>query len=51
MAEEYLTDDEQLEAVKHWFTEYAPWLTGGILVGAAVFFGIQYFTNTPMTVA
>jgi predicted negative regulator of RcsB-dependent stress response len=43
MAEEYLTDDEQLEAVKHWFTEYAPWLTGGVLVGAAVFFGIQYF--------
>jgi len=43
MAEEYLTDDEQLDAVKHWFTEYAPWLTGGVLVGAAVFFGIQYF--------
>jgi predicted negative regulator of RcsB-dependent stress response len=43
MAEEYLTDDEQLEAVKHWFTEYAPWLTGGVLVGAAVFFGMQYF--------
>ena len=43
MAEEYLTDDEQLEAVKHWFTEYAPWLIGGVLVGAAVFFGIQYF--------
>jgi predicted negative regulator of RcsB-dependent stress response len=43
MAEEYLTDDEQLEAVKHWFKDYAPWLTGGALVGAAVFFGIQYF--------
>jgi predicted negative regulator of RcsB-dependent stress response len=43
MAEEYLTDDEQLEAVKHWFKEFAPWLTGGVLVGAAVFFGIQYF--------
>jgi predicted negative regulator of RcsB-dependent stress response len=43
MAEEYLTDDEQLEAVKHWFREYAPWLTGGVLVGAAVFFGMQYF--------
>ena len=43
MAEEYLTDDEQLEAVKHWFTEYAPWLTGGVLVGAAVFFGFRYY--------
>ena len=43
MAEEYLTDDEQLEAVKHWFTEYAPWLVGGVLVGAALFFGYRYY--------
>ncbi len=45
MAEEYLTDDEQLEAVKHLIAEYAPWLIGGVLVGAAVFFGIRYYQN------
>jgi len=45
MAEEYLTDDEQLEAVKRLIVEYAPWLIGGVLVGAAVFFGIRYFQN------
>jgi predicted negative regulator of RcsB-dependent stress response len=45
MAEEYLTDDEQLEAVKHLIVEYAPWLIGGVLVGAAVFFGNRYFQN------
>jgi len=45
MAEEYLTDDEQLEAVKHAIVEYAPWLIGGVLVGAAVFFGYRYFQN------
>lgn len=45
MAEEYLTDDEQLEAVKHLIAEYAPWLIGGVLVGAAVFFGVRYFQN------
>src|ERR1700688_783984 len=45
MAEEYLTDDEQLEAVKHLIAEYAPWLIGGVLVGAAVFFGFRYFQN------
>jgi predicted negative regulator of RcsB-dependent stress response len=45
MAEEYLTDDEQLEAVKHLVVEYAPWLIGGVLVGAAVFFGFRYFQN------
>jgi len=43
MAEEYLTDDEQLEAVKHLIVEYAPWLIGGVLVGAALFFGYRYF--------
>ena len=45
MAEEYLTDDEQLEAVKHLIAEYAPWLIGGVLVGAGVFFGFRYFQN------
>jgi predicted negative regulator of RcsB-dependent stress response len=45
MAEEYLTDDEQLEAVKHLIVEYAPWLIGGVLVGAGVFFGIRYFQS------
>jgi predicted negative regulator of RcsB-dependent stress response len=43
MAEEYLTDDEQLEAVKHAIVEYAPWLIGGALVGAALFFGYRYY--------
>ena len=33
MAEEYLTDDEQLEAVKRAFTEYAPWILGGVVLG------------------
>jgi predicted negative regulator of RcsB-dependent stress response len=45
MTEEYLTDDEQLEAVKRLTVEYAPWLIGGVLVGAAVFFGIRYFQS------
>jgi predicted negative regulator of RcsB-dependent stress response len=45
MAEEYLTDDEQLEAVKRLAVEYAPWLIGGVLVGAAVFLGMRYFQS------
>ncbi len=45
MTEEYLTDDEQLEAVKQLIVEYAPWLIGGVLVGAAAFFGFRYFQN------
>ncbi len=45
MAEDYLTDDEQLEVVKHAFVEYAPWIIGGVLVGAAGFFGYQYYKS------
>jgi len=45
MAEEYLTDDEQLEVVKHAIVEYAPWLIGGALIGAALFFGYRYYEN------
>jgi predicted negative regulator of RcsB-dependent stress response len=45
MTEEYLTDDEQLEAVKNAFREYAPWIVGGVLIGAGLFFGIRYYQN------
>lgn len=45
MTEEYLTDDEQLEAVKNLFTEYAPWLVGGVVLGAALFFGFRYYQS------
>ena len=45
MTEEYLTDDEQLEVVKHAFKEYAPWIIGGVLIGAGVFFGIRYYQS------
>lgn len=45
MAEDYLTDDEQLEVVKHAFMEYAPWIIGGVLAGAALFFGYRYYES------
>ena len=45
MAEEYLTDDEQLEAVKHMFTEYAPWIIGGLVLGIGGWYGIQYYRS------
>jgi len=45
MAEEYLTDDEQLEAVKRAFTEYAPWILGGIVLGVGGWFGYQRYQS------
>jgi len=43
MAEEYLTDDEQVEAVKRAFTEYAPWVVGGVVLGVGGWFGINQY--------
>ncbi len=45
MAEEYLTDDEQLEAVKRAFTEYAPWILGGVVLGVGGWYGAQYYRS------
>ena len=45
MAEDYLTDDEQLEAVKHWLTENGPWLLAGALLGGALLFGYRFYES------
>jgi len=51
MAEEYLTDDEQLEAVKRAFTEYAPWILGGMVLGVGGWFGYQAYRSHENSVA
>jgi predicted negative regulator of RcsB-dependent stress response len=45
MAEDYLTDDEQLEAVKRIFVEYAPWIVAGLVIGVGGFYGYQYYKS------
>jgi predicted negative regulator of RcsB-dependent stress response len=45
MTEDYLTDDEQLEAVKRFTREYAPVLIIGALLGAGGLFGWRYYQN------
>jgi predicted negative regulator of RcsB-dependent stress response len=51
MAEEYLTDDEQLEAVKRAFTEYAPWILGGVVLGVGGWYGLQHYKSHKNEVA
>ena len=51
MAEEYLTDDEQLEAVKRAFTEYAPWILGGVVLGVGGWYGFQHYQSHKNEVA
>ncbi len=45
MAEDYLTDEEQVEAVKHWFTANGAWLLGGAVLGVALLSGYRYYQN------
>jgi predicted negative regulator of RcsB-dependent stress response len=45
MTEDYLTDDEQLEAVKRFTREYAPVLIIGAVLGAGGLFGWRYYQN------
>jgi predicted negative regulator of RcsB-dependent stress response len=51
MAEEYLTDDEQLEAVKRAFSEYAPWILGGVVLGVGGWYGLQHYRSHKNEVA
>jgi predicted negative regulator of RcsB-dependent stress response len=45
MAEDYLTDDEQLEHVKRTVAENWVWVAGGIVLGAALIFGYRYYDS------
>jgi predicted negative regulator of RcsB-dependent stress response len=43
MAEDYLTDDEQLEHVKRIAAEYGPWTIGAVVLGLAFVTGYRYY--------
>ena len=43
MAEDYLTDDEQVEHVKRVVAENWVWVLGGLALGAALIFGYRYY--------
>jgi predicted negative regulator of RcsB-dependent stress response len=46
MAEDYLTDDEQLEHVKRVVAENWVWVAGGVVLGAALIFGYRHYENS-----
>ncbi len=46
MAEEYLTDDEQWDAVKRWLAENGLWIVAGVVLGAALLFGYRYYESS-----
>ena len=51
MAEDYLTDDEQWEAVKRWMATNGVWIAAGVALGAALLFGWRYYQTHENEVA
>jgi predicted negative regulator of RcsB-dependent stress response len=51
MAEEYMTDDEQLEIVKRNIKEYGVWILGGVILGVAGLLGWRYYESYENTQA
>ncbi|MDE1924113.1 MAG: tetratricopeptide repeat protein, partial [Gammaproteobacteria bacterium] len=45
MSDEFLTDEEQVEAIKRFLVENGPWLLAGALLGAALLFGYRYYQS------
>jgi predicted negative regulator of RcsB-dependent stress response len=45
MAEDYMTDDEQVEHVKQLTAEYGPWVLGGVVLATALVFGYRYYES------
>jgi predicted negative regulator of RcsB-dependent stress response len=46
MGEEYLSDDEQWEAVKRWLVENGLWVVAGVVLGVVALFGYRYVDNS-----
>jgi predicted negative regulator of RcsB-dependent stress response len=51
MAEEFMTDDEQLEQVKRVVKEYGTWIIGGVVLGVALLLGWRYYQGVQNTQA
>jgi predicted negative regulator of RcsB-dependent stress response len=45
MAEEYLTDDEQWEAIKRGIAENGLWVVAGVVLGVALLVGWRYYES------
>jgi len=43
MADDYLSDREQEEALRNWWRENWPWIVGGIVLGLALLAGWRYW--------
>jgi len=44
--DDLLSEQEQIDQMRSWWSEYGAYIIGGIVIGASILFGISYVQNT-----
>ena len=47
--DDLLSEKEQIEQFRSWWSEYGAYVIGGIVIGAGLMFGINYYQNAKLT--
>lgn len=47
--DDLLHEKEQMELIRAWFSQYGSWLAGGIVAGALILFGINYYQGEKLS--
>jgi len=47
--DDLLSEKEQIEQFRSWWSEYGAYVIGGIVIGAGLLFGINYYQNAKLT--
>jgi predicted negative regulator of RcsB-dependent stress response len=46
--DDLLSEKEQIEQFRHWWKEYGAYVIGGIVIGAGILFGINYYQSSKL---
>ena len=46
--DDLLSEKEQLDQFRSWWSEYGAFVIGGIVIGAGMLFGINYYQDTKL---
>ena len=46
--DELLSEKEQIERMRSWWSEYGSFVVGGVVLGAVILFGINYYQNSQL---
>ncbi len=46
--DDLLSEKEQIEQIRSWWSEYSTYVIGGVVIGAGLLFGINHYQNTKL---